>query len=122
MTKVAKLVTISLMTRVIVEESATGEEILIAAVPMLAEKALYEANENIESIVDDNECPFGTFDGEDKITYEVIGYKSADDFNIRNGELLRCDFDSYKEAEEKVEPLFCNYCVVKIQSSDREER
>ena len=61
MTKVAKLVTISLMTRVIVDENATDEQIVEAAKSKFIEKINNEALENLEDIVEDTECPYGTF-------------------------------------------------------------
>jgi hypothetical protein len=61
MAKVAKLITISLMTRVVVDENATDEQIIEVAKPKLIEKIRSEAMENLEEIVDDAECPCGTF-------------------------------------------------------------
>jgi hypothetical protein len=58
MSKVAKLVTISLMTRVIVDENASEEEILNSARPKFIQKVQEELNENIEEIWYDNECPY----------------------------------------------------------------
>jgi len=121
MAKVAKIVEISLMTRVVVEEFATDEEIMIAAVPMLAKKALYEASENISEIYNDDECPFGTFDDEETIDYEIIGYKTAEDFNERNGEELGSAYATFAEASKDAEAFFSDFAVVKVQSSDREE-
>ena len=61
MGKVAKIVTVSLMTRVVVDENATVDEIMDVARPKFIEKIKHEALENLEEIVDDTECPFGTF-------------------------------------------------------------
>ena len=61
MAKVAKLVMVSLMIRVIVDENATYEEILNAAKPMFKAKVESELLENLEVIEDDAECPYGTF-------------------------------------------------------------
>jgi len=61
MARVAKLVTISLMTRVIVDENAVDEQIVEAAKSKFIEKIKNEALENLDDIVDDTECPFGTF-------------------------------------------------------------
>jgi hypothetical protein len=60
MAKVAKIVLVSFMTRVIVDEHATEEEIINAARPKIAEKVAAELGENIEEIYDDEECPFGS--------------------------------------------------------------
>jgi hypothetical protein len=57
--KVAKLVYVSFMTRVIVDEDATEEEILGAARPNFIEKVQTELSENLEEITDDTEMPFG---------------------------------------------------------------
>lgn len=62
MSKKAKLVTISLMTRVIVDEDATDEQILDAAKSNFLDKINNnELMENLDEIVDDNECPYETF-------------------------------------------------------------
>jgi hypothetical protein len=60
MAKVAKLVYVSLATRVIVDEDATEEQILEAAKHLFIDKVQTELGDNIEDIVDDEECPFGT--------------------------------------------------------------
>ena len=61
MARVAKIVTISLMTRVIVEDTATDEEIMLVAIPRFKEKLEGDGIcDNIEEIVDDEEMPFGT--------------------------------------------------------------
>jgi uncharacterized protein YbcI len=59
MAKVAKLVLISLMTRVVVEDTATDEEIVEAARPQLVDKMRTDLHENIEEIIDDEEVPYG---------------------------------------------------------------
>ena len=58
MTKIAKLVAVSLMTRVIVDDSVTDEEILQIARPRFIDKITTELGEHIESIEDDTECPY----------------------------------------------------------------
>jgi hypothetical protein len=58
MSKVAKLVYVSLVTRVVVDEKATEQEILELAFPKLSEKLTDEFIENLEEIVDDIECPY----------------------------------------------------------------
>lgn len=59
MAKIAKLVAVSLMTRVVVDELATDEEILDAARSQFMEKISTELGENLEFIEDDTECPYG---------------------------------------------------------------
>lgn len=56
--KVAKLVYISLVTRVIIEEDATQEQILTAAIPRLVDHIQNDSLENVELIEDDVECPY----------------------------------------------------------------
>lgn len=60
MAKVAKLVCFSLMTRVIVDENATEDEIIAACYPKIQDKIdNRELEDNIESIEDDEEVPCG---------------------------------------------------------------
>lgn len=62
MTKIAKLVTISLTVRVIVDEDATEEQIIDAAKPKMRAMLNEEVLDHLEKIKDDKECPFGTFE------------------------------------------------------------
>lgn len=60
MKKIAKLITVTFVTRVIVEENDDDMSACIEAKPKLL-NLLNDANnilENIESIVDDTECPY----------------------------------------------------------------
>lgn len=56
--KVAKLVYVSLVTRVVVDENATENQIIAAAKPKLIYKIVDEILEHIEDIEDDTECPY----------------------------------------------------------------
>jgi len=58
MKKVAKLVRVSLVTRVIVYENATEQEILELAIPKLSESLMDNPYESVDEIVDDLECPY----------------------------------------------------------------
>jgi len=58
MKKVAKLVYVSLATRVIVDENASESEILEKAKNKFLNKIGTELSEHLEEIVDDEECPF----------------------------------------------------------------
>jgi hypothetical protein len=58
MSKVAKLVTVTFVTRVVVDENASDEQIFEAARPQLKQKAAEEMFENLEEIKDDTECPY----------------------------------------------------------------
>lgn len=62
MTKVAKLVLLSVMTRVVVEEGADDSAIFDAAQEKL--KGYGWDIGDMESVKDDTELPFGELDGE----------------------------------------------------------
>ncbi|GIV43874.1 MAG: hypothetical protein KatS3mg035_0997 [Bacteroidia bacterium] len=65
MAKVAKLVCFSLMTRVIVDENATEDEIIEACYPKIQDKIdNRELGDNLESIKEDIEIPLGTLFGD----------------------------------------------------------
>lgn len=58
--KVAKLVEVSLLVRVIVDENVTEDQIIAATYPKLQDKLNNrEVGDNVVSIVDDEEVPFG---------------------------------------------------------------
>jgi hypothetical protein len=84
MSKVAKLVYYSFVTRVVVEDDATQEDIIRESKRKILEKVNNELSENLEEIIDDEECPIGTFETDlpsiDRVilnveekTYIVIG-------------------------------------------------
>ena len=56
--KVAKLVYVSLMTRVVVDENATEETIIEEARKNFIEKVQNDLRDNVEEIVDDEEMPY----------------------------------------------------------------
>lgn len=58
MSKVAKLVLCSLMTRVIVDEYATEDEIIKVSKGKFINSIHTSLGDNIESIEDDIECPY----------------------------------------------------------------
>lgn len=58
MKKVAKLVTCSLMTRVVVDEDASENEIIEMAKSRFVVKILNELHEHIEDVEDDLEVPY----------------------------------------------------------------
>ena len=62
MAKVAKLVKVSFVTRVVVDENESDENIFEKARTELKQKADEEMFENLESIEDDIECPYGTIE------------------------------------------------------------
>ena len=55
---VAKLVVTTFVTRVVVPENATFDQIMSAALPRLSEKLVTEMSENVDDIIDDLECPY----------------------------------------------------------------
>jgi len=63
--KVAKLVEVSFRTRVLVEESATEQDIIEASRVKFADKVQTELGENLVEIVNDTEMPYEP-DGFDK--------------------------------------------------------
>ena len=56
--KVAKLVTASVMTRVVVDSNATQEQIIEAAKGNLVRNLNDNIHDNVEEVVDDIECPY----------------------------------------------------------------
>lgn len=67
--RVAKLVMVSLMTRVIVDDNLTEEqeleEIAEQAKASFVDKIMNDRiGDHLESIEDDEECPFGTFESD----------------------------------------------------------
>ena len=58
MSKIAKLVLCSLMTRVIVEENVTDDEIISASKGKFIDVISISLGDNIESIENDVECPY----------------------------------------------------------------
>lgn len=64
MAKVAKLVRVSLMTRVVVDENDSEETILEAAKSQLVDKVMNDLGDNVEEIEDDEEMPYGKGLGE----------------------------------------------------------
>lgn len=67
MSKKAYLVAIDLLTRVIADESATQDEIAEAAIEKVKQTMIedgigtYICLDNVGEIIDDDECPYGTF-------------------------------------------------------------
>ena len=55
------------------------------------------------------------------ITYEVIGYKSKEDFDNLNGSKLDYDLIFFAEALEIGKNFLKNFHIIKVQSSDREQ-
>lgn len=68
MGKVAKLVYVSLATRVIVNDDASDTEILEQARKAFLWKVNHELGENLEEIIDDEECPFDSEEEKELLT------------------------------------------------------
>jgi len=65
MAKVAKLITVSLIVRVIVDDNDSDENIFDKALPALKSSLYSNSLSNVEDIKDDTECPYGAFDNEE---------------------------------------------------------
>lgn len=127
MRKVAKLVAYTFMTRVVVDEDASDEQIINASKRMIKLKVQNELGENLLSIEDDKECPIGTFETDlptiDKVIlnpsekqYVVIGkgipiqvkqfedYSDWDSVNDLNGDPVfdvQIDFDDSVKMDDE---------------------
>ena len=77
MAKIAKLVMVSLMTRVIVEDTASEEDILNEARGRFHNIVENDLSENLESIEDDTECP----------------YEDGEEYKDKYGRVLKIDDD-----------------------------
>ena len=64
MAKVAKIVWASVGTRVIVDENATDEQVWETAKDNLVRNLASDGLDNVDKIVLDTECPYGTLDCE----------------------------------------------------------
>ena len=69
MAKIAKLIAVNLLTRVIVDEADSEEENLAAAKPRLISKINTDLRDNVEYIEEDSECPFDPETDEHSETY-----------------------------------------------------
>jgi hypothetical protein len=56
--KIAKLVEITMLTRVIVDIDTPENEVIEKAIIKASEKICEEGRENVVSVKDDTECPF----------------------------------------------------------------
>lgn len=57
-----------------------------------------------------------------KRTYEILGYKTKEDFTKRNFQVLDSGITNKREAVKTVNDLYNNepHAIMKLQSSDRE--
>ncbi len=114
MAKVAKLVMVSLMTRVLVEENDTEEQIIEASRLKFLSKIENELGEHIESIENDEEVPFGK--GYADVYYRPKIDDRGDVINHQYSKhgVLSCEVWRYKSNLKKVFPK----CIVEEFSGD----
>ncbi len=60
--KVAKIVVVTLLTRVVVDEDLPDEDVVEIARGNLERNLRSDLHENVDAIFDDKECPFGVMD------------------------------------------------------------
>lgn len=129
----AKLVYVSLVTRVVVPDNATESQILKLAEARFIDKIQQELNEHVEEIVDDVECPYTPdMDGiyeEAKSRYgktlEKLGDKNVG-FDICSKCGAVQEYGTMKDVSEvsfdlrceKCRPLIERECVVEIEYTD----
>ena len=105
MAKVAKLVTLVVMTRVVVDdnENAADKAAELAVNKIRNDYANYIIQDNVDEIEDDIECPYGSLPTDCTCTNlidgkrYVMGYSQAENAN------MVVYADSYEEAEELFE-------------------
>jgi hypothetical protein len=102
MAKVAKLITFSLTTRIVVDENATEEEMIAASYSKIQDKIdNRELGDNLVEVEDDEEMPFGT--ANDDVYYQpkidengcIVGHENDSIFSFevyRSKENLMQDF------------------------------
>ena len=102
--KVAKLVLWSPISRVVVDEDASYEDIVEAAREKFAQKVKYEYLENVEDVIDDEECPYDLEEdeGEEKVFVKVhvptkYQYSSVSSFGIP----VKSNLDGSVSAEQE---------------------
>ncbi len=89
MAKVAKLVMVSLLTRVIVDENATDEQIVAQAKSGFQAKLdNNELMDNLESIEDDKEVPYGEAPSDQEECPVCNRHNTRPDFD--NPDSMRC--------------------------------
>lgn len=97
--KVAKLVYFSLITRVVVDEDASDEEIINSCYPNIQAKIdNNELGENIEDIRNDTECPSGSFEFDNLITSN----------DVQVGDVIKLNGDNFaktylKKQQEEID-------------------
>ena len=143
MSKVARLVEFSLLTRVIVEENATEDQIIKASYKGI--QAKIDNRELGDNLVDndlDDECPFGTFDTDnprvtvvllstvDKkylvtgrgLPLQIISFVDYSDWDSIKGmddnAVLDCEIDFDDSVEEKDMDKFYSFQTVNLVENE----
>jgi hypothetical protein len=135
--KVAKLVRVSLVTRVIVDVDATEQEIMELAVPKLSENLMDSPFDSIDEIVDDVECPYeeeyidiyaSVSDEVWKVYQKTIMGYSVDGTNYNDNEHRMTHTDDWsvdirvlKEDLWRIEPLFNSFEKVEVNDGKSDE-
>ena len=135
--KVAKLVRVSLVTRVIVDVDATEQEIMELAVPKLSENLMDSPFDNFDEIVDDTECPYeeeyidiyaSVSDEVWKVYQKTIMGYSVDGTNYNDNEHRMTHTDDWsvdirvlKEDLWRIEPLFNSFEKVEVNDGKSDE-
>jgi hypothetical protein len=117
MAKVAKLVCFSLMTRVIVDENATEDEIIAACYPKIQDKIdNRELGDNLESIEEDEEVPYGV------APFDVYYQPELDDLGDVMGHPGETIFSfEVWENKEKLMELYPNCNPIEYHGDDIED-
>lgn len=105
----AKLVTVTLVTRVVCDDEASDEAIFELARHQLKQKAAEEMFENLESIEDDEADPYGSGEGEPEIYILPSCYASA----LINGDYSGLEDEDAEILDEwilRVDPGHCVGC------------
>jgi hypothetical protein len=109
MTKVAKLVEVSLLVRIIIDENATEDQIAEATYPKLQDKLNNrEVGDNIVSVEDDTEVPFG--DAPDDITGEESFEERQPRMHFNDGDFCTSCGTNVTGEQHKCKPSIIKSC------------
>jgi hypothetical protein len=126
MKKVARLVEFSLMTRVIVDENATEDQIIKASYKGIQDKIdNRELGDNLVENDLDEECPFGTFDTDDPMVTLVL-LSTVDQKYVVTGKGIPTQiisFDNYSDWDsiQGVDGYAVLDCQIDFDDSVKEE-
>ncbi|HET6226036.1 MAG TPA: hypothetical protein VFF27_07135 [Bacteroidia bacterium] len=98
MAKIAKLVITTIITRVIVEDNATAEDIINAAKPKVIETINNDLIENVDDIIDDTECPYNMeTDGLSINDLPKLEESNDDRILVENGDMFDGSRDQFAD-------------------------